>query len=575
MRAALHHLTCPFSRFKGYPCLLHYLEMSDTGQKCRSCPICYDTVYPRDLKSVKWFDPVSAASQAQASSTVDHSLSNNDENLPGDTPNSRTERDKGTFITMRLIQRTNISTLALPKSATWPSDILPPHSAPWYFAPDIMTFSRFMLATPEYMEKELRGDLRQLEEEHTTLRRLGTPPDDLGIVFIDSARRKVGEQIEKVALLRTDMVLRSSENVRLELEALHDREGAEQRRRQRAEEMLAVSSTSAEETDEYVPPVEAIRNDSSAYSIPPRLGTAGPATSKATPARSVPAHPASSTNRHQRHRRNVNPPAPNDATYLFYQAASGQHIYLHPLDIKILKSHFETYSAFPLAIRIRVEGTEEGSMNEDLRKRCRYLAHLPEACDLTFVEADLSSFVSQSTLSQYAQALKKRTAKRRERARKDDKARIKSEQAAAERERDMIYRSSRTADGAALGVPAAYTQSWSEPSPNDETSFPGLGPTSSREADPDCGGETAEGTRSSAAAAPAEPLGGRKTVWGTRAVAASQMPNNRQDEEDHLDTAVENAWNDFDAMQQRGGRRQGRKKKVVLNLSGGTMSMRR
>lgn len=409
----------------GYPCILHYLELSDqTGQKCRSCPICYDTVFGRELKSVKWYDPVSAASQAEAEHPpFQLELT---EQLEQDVAKEKKED----FITMRLIYRTTISTLALPKSSTWPSDLIPPHAAPWYFLPDIFNFSRFMLATPDYMEEELKNDMSQLTTEEDSLKQLEggvQSRDDLGLTFVESAKRKVREQIEKVSLLRTDSVQRSSEAAWSDLEALRDKQDRnarrEQQRVQTAKYAEATTSTSAEETaDEQSSPEGYLQSGAGGgvYAAPAAAQRSSTAT------RNPAGHPTlSKNNRNNRHRANVNPPAPNDATYYFYQAASGQHIYLHPLDIKILKSYYESYSNFPQAIRVRIDGVEEGSMNDDLRKRCRYLSHLPSGCDITFVESDLSSIMPSTALAPYAQALKKRSGKRRDKARKDDKAKIK------------------------------------------------------------------------------------------------------------------------------------------------------
>ena len=494
---------------------------------------------------MKWYDPVSAASEWESLSPISTSLSE-------DKSASRTEIERdGDHITMRLMYRTTISTLALPKSASWPSDLIPPHAAPWHFAPDILSFSRFMLATPDYMNAELRSDLMQLEREIGTLRKLGTSANDLGIVFIEAAKRKVLEQIEKVATLRTPLVQESSETAWFELEALQDRAGAIARRKEREAERAGASSTSAEEIDDYVPPESVLSNNHSAYPMPARSARI-----------SAPVHPTPShASRSNRTRRNVNPPAPNDTSYLFYQASSGQNVYLHPLDIKILKSHFEIYDAFPLSIRVKVEGTEEGSMNDDLRKRCRYLSHLPQACDLTFIEADLASVIPQQALAPYNQALRKRQAKRKDRIKRDDKARLKSEQAASQRERSSL--------AVGVGFPQA---------PVEELSFPALEETSNGEqliredqlpsslAVPDL--KTGESHSTSE----------NKTIWGTRLIPAATPSLHaaaQTEEDDPVDLAVESAWNDFDAMQIRGGRRPGRKKKIVLNLSGGAVSLRR
>ena len=72
--------------------------------------------------------------------------------------------------------------------------------------------------------------------------------------------------------------------------------------------------------------------------------------------------------------------------------------------------------------------------DDDLRKRCKYLGHLPEGANVVFVEADLQSVVSDEGLKGFEQALRIRRSKRREKARKDEKARIRAE----EREKEKL-----------------------------------------------------------------------------------------------------------------------------------------
>ena len=52
----------------------------------------------------------------------------------------------GNRIRMRLVQRPQITTLALPRSPTWPSEEVPINEAPWHFIPNVLSFSKFMLA---------------------------------------------------------------------------------------------------------------------------------------------------------------------------------------------------------------------------------------------------------------------------------------------------------------------------------------------------------------------------------------------------------------------------------------------
>jgi predicted phage gp36 major capsid-like protein len=72
-------------------------------------------------------------------------------------------------------------------------------------------------------------------------------------------------------------------------------------------------------------------------------------------------------------------------------------------------------------------------VDEDLRKRCRYLAHLPEAADVTFVEADLESVVGKDSVSPFDAALKSRRSRRIKKDKKDDRARLRAEEKAKEK----------------------------------------------------------------------------------------------------------------------------------------------
>ncbi len=53
-----------------------------------------------------------------------------------------------------------------------------------------------------------------------------------------------------------------------------------------------------------------------------------------------------------------------DRMYYYYQSEDGQHIYLHPLDIRVLKQEFGSYDHFPNEITVRVVGVDESTMTE-------------------------------------------------------------------------------------------------------------------------------------------------------------------------------------------------------------------
>ncbi|SCV67732.1 BQ2448_5343 [Microbotryum intermedium] len=403
-----------------FPCILHYLALAD-GQKWRKCPVCWDSVYAKDLKVVKWHDAVTSA-QYDSSPTADlvalsiedpsHSLLH--DHSRHTTTESHGPTPGGEPLKMRLIRRPQISTLALPRSDTWPSEAVPPLRAPWNFSPDAFTFAKFMLGSPDYLKEELESNMRELEQEVSTLRRWGRQggtDEELGIVFVRAAMAKVTEQIDKVAHLKTTSVMTARKKALKEIQEIRDRPG----KLALGPPLPVFSETSSSEVEDAPNELLGIRSSNGGRILSGDAPIFQPGYPRPRP---------------RPQRKNVNP-APaldTDSTYYFYQAASGQNIYLHPLDIKILKSHFGTYQGMPDVISVKVEGVDEGSMNDDLRWRCRWLTHLPTSCDVVFIEADLSSVIPVSSLEPYSHALKQRRTKRRDKARREDKAKLKSEQ---------------------------------------------------------------------------------------------------------------------------------------------------
>ncbi|GAA6061557.1 hypothetical protein JCM10212_001089 [Sporobolomyces blumeae] len=436
-----------------YPCVLHYLALADHGQKFRKCPVCHDSIYAKDLKSVKWFDPLGGlAEPSTASAPVPSSFppsSGYDADLAaalalssldaaGGRGSSSTKPRQET-LKMRLIRRPQITTLALPRSATWPSDAVPPLRAPWQFTPDAFAYAKFMLGAPDYMRDELSAQKVELEREIATLRRWGQrggTDEELGIVFVDAALRRVDEQLAKVEALKTTSVMTARKRSLREIHEVQERKG----KVAEAGDLPLVSETSSSEVEaeperELAPPAVPPPADQSNSEVPlDFLSSRGatPLSSHAQPF--VPPAILSSPKKPPHQRKNVlGPPQEDeDPAFYFYQASSGQPIFLQPLDIRILKSHFGTYQAMPDSIEVVVEGADEGSMNEELRRRCKWLAHLPISSDVVFIEADLSKVVSKKSLEPYATALKQRRNKRRDKARKEDKAKLRSEQKAAE-----------------------------------------------------------------------------------------------------------------------------------------------
>ena len=366
----------------------------------------------------------------------------------------------GHKIYMRLLQRPQMTTLALPSSPTWPSDAVPPHTAPFNFLPDVQSYSRYVLATPEYMLSELQRELGELRREHELLK-----GDDLGREFVRAARDKVERQAEKVRNeLMIPMVEREAERVR---EAWAEVVGGERKERQRkrerekreaeraalaaAQQEQALASRLAGDAPAFIP--GGTPADGAPAYLPGQDGYIIP------PNRPVEPNPMPSPTAHKRNRRKPQTIAgpstpPAGPSYHFYQSTLGANVFLHPLDIRILLSHYQSYSLFPSLISFTSPGFDPDTITDDLRKRAKYLSHLPLGTEVVFVEADLEPLVGAASLIPFEQALKARKQKRRSRVMKEDKAKVKAEKAERERhnhvsaeERDYLSAVARSAIG--------------------------------------------------------------------------------------------------------------------------------
>ncbi|KAF2230321.1 hypothetical protein EV356DRAFT_492152 [Viridothelium virens] len=130
--------------------------------------------------------------------------------------------------------------------------------------------------------------------------------------------------------------------------------------------------------------------------------------------------------------------------YFFYQAL--MHYYLSPLDIRILKAAFGYFSSFPSTILPRVEHVSTGHIiDDDLRKRTKYLAHLPYGCEVGFLECDWTDVVAPEILEKFRPEIERRRKRNFDKETREEKERIRAEKeeedkryAAARRKRPSI-----------------------------------------------------------------------------------------------------------------------------------------
>ncbi|XP_078039457.1 E3 ubiquitin-protein ligase RNF10 [Augochlora pura] len=108
--------------------------------------------------------------------------------------------------------------------------------------------------------------------------------------------------------------------------------------------------------------------------------------------------------------------------FYFYQADDGQHLYLHAMNVKMLELQYGSLENSPHSIQGKLLEKESGSLTEDLRRRLRYLCHLPLTCQFEVAEIDLKPpIVSEEVLTSFQNQLALRHKRRQQREREERK----------------------------------------------------------------------------------------------------------------------------------------------------------
>ncbi|KAJ3038255.1 RING finger protein 10 [Rhizophlyctis rosea] len=358
-----------------WPCILHYLHLGE--KKWRKCPICYDAIYSKDLKSAQFF-----TAEEVGKATV----------------------GKPVKMEMVLMQRAMNSTVALPRLAykTWSSNqTSPPSVANANAAP----YAKLLLSTPEYRQtqilerekRELRRMISEADNEEAAAKLMGVEArGGLGSErpFVEVALTEVKEAIEVIE--RANVVLRKAGKGK----------GGKKGSVVVGEEVQSVPKPTPESTTSWA-------LDDAAKRYREENSTSNVFESAFSDAEGTPAKSDRTESQQQPVSEQKSLPAktnapPKDGMYYFYQSADGQHLYLHPLDIKVLKYEYDSYDHFPERVTVRSIHVQESTVNEDLRKRCKYLSHLPLSCDVNFCEIDLGELVSEATLKIFEKELTQR-----------------------------------------------------------------------------------------------------------------------------------------------------------------------
>ena len=105
----------------------------------------------------------------------------------------------------------------------------------------------------------------------------------------------------------------------------------------------------------------------------------------------------------------------------FYQAEDGQRIFLNSLNLRCLIHEYSQIENCPLKIEAKIVAIENMFMNDELRKRFRYLAHIPLHSEFQIVELDLKEpIISVATIEKFEQQIRYKAQVRKE---KEDRER--------------------------------------------------------------------------------------------------------------------------------------------------------
>ncbi|CAI6336909.1 unnamed protein product [Periconia digitata] len=378
------------------PCLIRYMHSEDDGKgmpekKARSkkCPLCWDTIYISETRPLLWYIG----------------------------QESEPPREGGDVV-LRLVMRPAGSTLAMPRDG---ADALgKDDDIPWFHAAEVMDYARVMRGGEDYIVEQFDAEIRQLQQQEKE--------DELmfgedNIEWVRKAIRSINEAKEKAKGIGNPPVPSSKP----------------------AEQKSKKAPIVFHEDETATPDIYLVQNASkSGQSLPshshshtpnPETASASGDGDAASSNRKLSMSSHSSKTSHgigstiaeiRNRQQHDNSHTPSE--YYFYQALS--HYYLSPLDIRILKSAFGDFATFPSTILPRVERVSTGHVVDDeLRKRTKYLAHLPYGCEVSFLECDWTDTVGPEVLERFKPDIERRRKKHTDKETREEKARQRAEKA--------------------------------------------------------------------------------------------------------------------------------------------------
>ncbi|CAK7201654.1 hypothetical protein SEUCBS139899_004363 [Sporothrix eucalyptigena] len=397
----------------------------------------------------------------------------------------------GDDVVLRLMMRHANSTVALPREGA--ADVLSisvtkgtgggrgSSGIPWHFAANVLDYSRIMKGTGDYMVEEFGRELEDLARQEKE--------DEL--LFHEDG----------------EWTRRAMRTVRTAQESARELGGLE----------LALQDGS----------IFGDNNERREPKLPVGAEPAIPTASSGRPVNAVP-NPSRRANTASSAAESVAAAQQQD----FYFYMSPPHLYLSPLDIRILKTKYGSFSAFPSTLLPRVEHLSTGHVVDDaMRRRAKYLGHLPAGCVVSFLECDWTDIVPAETLATFADDIERRRKRNRDKAAQEERERLQAERVeAAALHRGGARRIGGSGAGGQAGGDDDDFYGDSDSRPMDINEFQPLGSadgllsSSASPPNPRVGFEHLASMSTTPPSSSSAAVGGsasQRTVWGTRAVPVS------------------------------------------------------
>lgn len=476
------------------PCLIRYMHSSDDVNpmlekkaRWKKCPICWDSIYISETRPVRWFS-----------------------GQEGERP------QEGGDVVLRLLLRQPGSTLALPRDGA--ETLEKAEDIPWYFAAEVMDYARVMKGSEDYMNDQYKIETQELQQQEKADELMfgeETQWTKKAVASIAEARDRVKgignppTAPKQPGARKSRRPLVEFRNDLEELPEYYSIQHATKSGQSSSRPSIAIHNVRPNDILE-----EAERANSN--------GSHNHSTSTTTPSTES---QDSSTSQLLSSSDSISSPRFEDGSNVPSHAADGEspfffyeallHYYLSPLDIRILKAAFGEYSGFPTTVLPRVERVSTGhTVDDELRRRAKYLAHLPLGCEVRFLECDWTGVVVPDVLSPFTAEIERRRKRNREKEAREEKERVRAEKeeddkrwAAARRKRPTLVEDM-VSETDFQSLPEAST-----------VEFP---PSSS--SPPWSSSRTRGGSGFASLASPSTSPAASKTVWGTRMVVPASPP---------------------------------------------------